>query len=864
MPQQPEFPHLLLAFKGSYDPRFNGGREKPAEVETAEENPRRHSARLEQSLDELKRSRENAISERADQGLPAIPADTGVLMRLPEGTDAEGIAHMLGVELVAETAEGLMLVSSQDISFQQVRDVLAQFAAGTGGKVAGSSLQEIIYKPDDQRRLDAILGAEVEALWPLIDDTTYVLDLGIQTATSTRQVSWPPVRKRASESAEDFIARQQQARAAVWQGACMEWDEKADERVNELRHFIQHYAGEIIQDITSDQPSQSEDGMVFPDSVQVRVRLSGRGFRDVILNFAHLFDVELPPEIQAMTVAETGEVPPPPAEILPPPHNAPHVCIIDSGIQEEHRLLAPAIHWSTSQCFLPGVVESDVADYVPPRGHGTRVAGAVLYPHAIPLTGQVQPVAWLQNARVLDAGNSLPHALPPEKYLQQVVTAFHTAPEWTKIYNHSINASVPCTKKRMSSWAAKLDQLSHEHDILFIQSAGNQQQGVGTETNPGLRAHLQAGLQPPAHQLKRSMRIANPAQSLHALTVGSISPAAYEDDYRRSFARVPHHPSGFSRGGYGQPWDVVKPDVVEIGGDFVYSKITHDVQQHPDLSVELLNSTLHGAPAFSKDGVGTSFAAPKVAHIAAHLQTLFPTASPLLYRALIVQSARWPAWAEQEPDKGKVLRLIGYGLPSLERATSNTPQRITLITQDAVTLPSKKLHLYTVRIPEELRNAARETRLRLEITLAYTALPRRTRSSHRRYLETWLDWEASSLGEPADQFLHRMQNGGSASGYNFDWMLDVRRDRGDAQGTQRSNGTVQKDWAVFNAYDLPDEFSIAVRSHLGWNHLKGAASARYCLAVSFEAEDTELPVYSLIENAQVETEVEENAWQATP
>jgi len=37
--------------------------------------------------------------------------------------------------------------------------------------------------------------------------------------------------------------------------------------------------------------------------------------------------------------------------------------------------------------------------------------------------------------------------------------------------------------------------------------------------------------------------------------------------------------------------------------------------------------------------------APKVAHIAAHLQNLFPAASPLLYRALIVQSARWPGWA---------------------------------------------------------------------------------------------------------------------------------------------------------------------------------------------------------------------------
>jgi subtilisin family serine protease len=63
----------------------------------------------------------------------------------------------------------------------------------------------------------------------------------------------------------------------------------------------------------------------------------------------------------------------------------------------------------------------------------------------------------------------------------------------------------------------------------------------------------------------------------------------------------------------------------------------------------------------SRDDVGTSFAAPKVSHIAAILQSLFPERSALLYRALIVQSARWPSWAEADPDSDKVLRLIGYG-----------------------------------------------------------------------------------------------------------------------------------------------------------------------------------------------------------
>jgi hypothetical protein len=351
------------------------------------------------------------------------------------------------------------------------------------------------------------------------------------------------------------------------------------------------------------------------------------------------------------------------------------------------------------------------------------------------------------------------------------------------------------------------------------------------------------------------MRVANPAQSLHALTVGSVSGAVFEDANTRSFATGEHQPSGFSRAGYGEPWSVVKPEVVEIGGDLVYSKNPPRlIRRHPAVAVELLNSTMHSAPAYSKDGAGTSFAAPKVAHIAAHIQNLFPAASPLLYRALIVQSARWPGWAENEPNKDKVLKLIGYGLPSLEKATSNSEGRVTLITPDAVELPSKKLHLYTIRIPEELRNAALEARIRIDVTLAYTALPRRTRARRTGYLETWLDWETSKLGEPRDEFLARMENGGKSQYKEFPWTLHKREGLGEAEDTSRIRGSLQKDWAVFDSYNLPEEFAIAVRSHIGWNHLPQAGTARYCLAVSFEVMQGEVPIYAMIES---EIEVEE-------
>lgn len=141
------------------------------------------------------------------------------------------------------------------------------------------------------------------------------------------------------------------------------------------------------------------------------------------------------------------------------------------------------------------------------------------------------------------------------------------------------------------------------------------------------------------------------------------------------------------------------------------------------------------------------------------------------------------------------------------------------------------------------------------MTLAYTAEPRRTRARNRSYLETWLEWESSRRGEPIADFRHRIEHGEASHRAKFPWVLDDRDDRGDVEGTNRTRGSVQKDWAVFPAYDLPAEFAIAVRGHLGWNHRAGEGRARYCLVVSFEALDGEVQIYEAI-RAEIEAETQ--------
>jgi hypothetical protein len=55
----------------------------------------------------------------------------------------------------------------------------------------------------------------------------------------------------------------------------------------------------------------------------------------------------------------------------------------------------------------------------------------------------------------------------------------------------------------------------------------------------------------PAYLGEGACRIANPAQSFQALTVGSVAYGLYEKDEWRSFASRAGEPSAFSRSGLG-------------------------------------------------------------------------------------------------------------------------------------------------------------------------------------------------------------------------------------------------------------------------------------------------------------------------
>ncbi|AMV40958.1 Subtilase family protein (plasmid) [Planctomyces sp. SH-PL62] len=788
--------------------------------------------------------------------------------------DLDELRKWFGFEVVSEEVDGFVIVASEDLDLNEFNKKLQEFVGGVRGSGTVARVYNLHEDPDQSKRLTRILSEHLQEEWPkLREDGDYTVDVGVSCSGDFQIPRRPNAPKRGRRMTDKTWAKREADYATnlkEWtdarNDAYMRWDALAMEREDIINSFVADYKGKVLNQFSTPHSDTS-----LSEEFTVRICVKGRGLRDLVLNFAFVFEVVEPDDIVLpQTIRETLEREMEAVTIVPPDEDAPAVCVIDSGIQEGHYLLNPAIDSASSWNFLPEESPTDVADYCPPSGHGTRVAGAVLFGEVIPRTGSHEASWWVQNARVLDAGNRMPENLFPPDLLNSIIKHFHEGERLTRLFNHSITASAPCRTRHMSAWAAEIDRLSHEYDVLFVVSSGNILPS-NTATNPGVLEHLLAGRTYPGYLNEDSSRVSNPSQSLQALTVGSISYREYEDPDWAACAPGAEHPSAFSRSGLGI-WKSIKPEVVEFGGDNFVSRTTPPTVSTPpcgsECYPEMIRSTHQGGPAYSRDEVGTSFAAPKVTRIAARLQEILPEESCLLYRALIIQSARWPDWTNgtTPEQRGDIVRRIGYGVPDMERATTNSEFRTTLITSGDKDIKAGGCHVYQVPIPDEVRRPGQEFDVLVEVTLSYAAEPRRTRRNRRRYLSTWVDWKSSYQNEDISEFRTRAlkpkddeeaEEADESAGSTFKWAIQTNPIHGNVRGVSRSSGTVQKDWAVIKSNSLPDDFCIAVVGHQGWSK-DPDSTARYVLAVSIEVLGHDIPIYTRIQQrvAELQAEVE--------
>ncbi len=812
-----KFPHLKFHQKVFGKPRFNGGGETHPNSKKNKDHRQGHFGYLSHKTDKIKSDWQGEIDKR--EQLELAPLDSTVIpifLKInPDIIGNDFDLKQFGIEVISEEEEGFIIGASLD-GFKSLNEKIQMFLDKKRGSATIADFWEIIdgksWKPVH------ILSAKLKSIWRTIDENSlYKLEVGIAFDK--------PIGKTPDPTVRGYVNKLEKYRQEQ-----IERDECFDDRQKEFEKFINHY-GQITSSLIH-----------LEDSFCCEVEITGKGLKDLVFNYPFVFEVSEIDEVVGLSsdLDEAGTLE---IEVIAPDGNSPEIGVIDSGIMEGHKYISPAIIEGNSKSYIEGDVST--ADYVKNGGHGTRVAGAILYPYGISSVDQpYQLPCFVRNLRVLDKNNTLSHKLPAE-LMKEIVEDN----EDCKIFNLSINTNVASRLKHMSSWAATIDSLINYNKVIFLISAGNIKKD-------DIMHYLGNGLNYPDFLEEPYCRIANPAQSSFAITVGSVNHASFEDSDYLSLG-IEDEVSPFSRIGTGI-WGMIKPDVVEYGGGLTVSKTGNIVSGKEEISPELIRSTLDGGSAIGNDIVGTSFATPKVSHLVAQLLKLYPDEDVNLLRALVIQGARLPNTFFENPTL-KSIRHFGYGIPSLERVTKNTHQRVTFYNVGEIR--AEEGHIYSLNIPEFLRSPVEEYDILIEVTLSYSAKVRRTRQKSKSYLATWLDWTSSKIDEPLEEFkdyiLKEIEKGKTSydAGYrktmkHLNWKINSDT-RWGVEGISRANSTVQKDWAIVKSHDLPRDISFAVRGYKGWD--KMYSEIPYALVVSIEMLNSNLDIYEAI---RIENEIE--------
>lgn len=261
--------------------------------------------------------------------------------------------------------------------------------------------------------------------------------------------------------------------------------------------------------------------------------------------------------------------------------------------------------------------------------------------------------------------------------------------------------------------------------MLFTVATGNYVYPEGEEAVTGYPSYLQ----------NDEARLIEPATSAIALTVGGVAygpgndpQVLRRDGVERLVAQNRGWPSPFTRVGPGVD-GAVKPDVVDLAGDIRFER--GRAIDFPPQHAGLPSTAKAFAPPegrLFRTVAGTSFAAPRVANLAARLYSEFPEASSNLIRALIAASARLPDDRPQDLSRPahepKVLRVYGYGMPDYERARFSSEHEVLLLAEHEIQLDSFQLFALP-GLPEEFLAAPGNREI--AVTLAFDPPTRQTR-----------------------------------------------------------------------------------------------------------------------------------------
>lgn len=256
------------------------------------------------------------------------------------------------------------------------------------------------------------------------------------------------------------------------------------------------------------------------------------------------------------------------------------IAIFDGGLDPA----SPLIRWT-----VPYNGQGIGPETAPFLSHGHDVTSAVLFGSLVPGEPAPRPYAVVDHYRVIDQ-ESVGDPYELYEVLARVDDVLRTHPY--EFFNLSIGPALPIEDDEVHPWTALLDTHLSDGKSLATMAVGN----TG-------RANRELG----------EARIQPPSDCVNGLSVGSA------DTKHIDWKRAP-----YSSFGPGRSPGVVKPDIVQFGGDEVEPFVVYDAVTAPALAGTR----------------GTSFSAPAVLRLASGIRAHFGSRiTPLALKALLVHSA---------------------------------------------------------------------------------------------------------------------------------------------------------------------------------------------------------------------------------
>ncbi|BAP55202.1 subtilisin-like serine protease [Thioploca ingrica] len=454
------------------------------------------------------------------------------------------------------------------------------------------------------------------------------------------------------------------------------------------------------------------DTLITRTFVLLRVKLTKRIF-DEIIELKEITRADRP-SITQFNPSEYDNPNISDIEINAPDENAVGILIIDSGIISNHPMLEKCV--GSAENFQTG--QKETHDTV---GHGTAVAGCAAYGN-IELclkNKEFNPSNWIFSAKIMYAEknnlNGMVSAIyDPEKLIEHqfkdAVESFLSNPDYhIRVVNISLGNSNEVWHKnyhRQLPLAALIDELAFIFsDVVFIVSAGNRSPSDVFETIAEIKDNY------PAYLTENpDFKIINPATSALALTVSSIAGVAKIEKERydgtkqiKTVIAEENQPSPFTRTGFGIN-GMIKPELVEYGGNLILFRNHGRISEDRGGKIALLNNkTTDNIIQFD---YGTSFSAPKVAHLAGRIANQFPQRSGLFIKNMLLVEADYPFTPSKEfystKDKKaaetKHLSICGFGLSNFDRTVNSYSNRAVLWDEGKIGL--NQIKVYSLQLPD--------------------------------------------------------------------------------------------------------------------------------------------------------------------